>query len=401
MYKYKTFPGNIGIEQEQIEVITLLNDNKYFYEFIRIDNNTMIINIEDKFYTMERTVEEVSLEEIKRYINVERTKLRTLGEVEEVTLKTGLLLGIRVPVFDESNQMNKWEYKTIWINSENRKVTGIYELDELLLPRKNGFWVIDVNRSVFRDAISDDIIAIPLFRLPEENSLDGGLNIIMEQSSMPQSLNISSVIRNVLFVGNDYISVENIDSSRGGRRTLQVYAIDNIGEKKPISLSDLIGDSGKDVFNEGAKTVIPADSSVFPNETNIGLTRRNGYWIFNGRINYKENEEEFYKDFNVKAIPPKEMVSYDELIIPWDAIKLAMPDAIDVFTSPNDEFIIVITSSHIVICNIEDGGIINNPVAKIKIPYGSSVVMSEWAVGRYANLWENEVIENGGAELEY
>ena len=95
------------------------------------------------------------------------------------------------------------------------------------------------------------------------------------------------------------------------------------------------------------------------------------------------------------------MVSYDELIIPWDAIKLAMPDAIDVFTSPNDEFIIVITSSHIVICNIEDGGIINNPVAKIKIPYGSSVVMSEWAVGRYANLWENEVIENGGAELEY
>ena len=80
LYKYKTFPGNIGIEQEQIEVITLLNDNKYFYEFIRIDNNTMIINIEDKFYTMERTVEEVSLEEIKRYINVERTKLRTLGE---------------------------------------------------------------------------------------------------------------------------------------------------------------------------------------------------------------------------------------------------------------------------------------------------------------------------------
>jgi len=95
------------------------------------------------------------------------------------------------------------------------------------------------------------------------------------------------------------------------------------------------------------------------------------------------------------------MVSYDEIIIPWDAIKLAIPDAVDIFSSPNDEFIIVITSSHMIIYSIVDGAIINNPVAKVKIPYGSSVIMSEWASGRFVSLWENVVIKNGGVELEY
>ncbi|NLL81675.1 MAG: hypothetical protein GX231_05115 [Tissierellia bacterium] len=401
LYKYKTFPGSIGVEQEEIEVITLLNDDKFFYELLRIDKDTMIINIEDKFYSMEKSVEEVSLEEIKRYINVERTKLRTLGEVEEESLVTGILLGVKTPFYDESNQRNSWKYKTIWINSENRKIASIYELDDLLLPRKNGFWIIDVKKDKAGNSIDGEITATPQFRLPEESPLDGGLNLIMEQSLSSQDRYSSSVISNILFVGNDYISVENIDLNRDSRRSLQIYAIDNIEERKPMTLSNLIGESGKEIFNEGARTVIPADSSVFPNETNIGLKRRNGYWIFYGRVNYKENEEELYKDFNIKAIPPKEMVSYDEIIIPWDAIKLAIPDAVDIFSSPNDEFIIVITSSHMIIYSIVDGAIINNPVAKVKIPYGSSVIMSEWASGRFVSLWENVVIKNGGVELEY
>jgi ATP:corrinoid adenosyltransferase len=121
----------------------------------------------------------------------------------------------------------------------------------------------------------------------------------------------------------------------------------------------------------------------------------------NGRINYKQNEEELYKDFNLRAIPPKEMVSYDELSIPWDAIRLMIPDVIDVFASPNNEFIVAITSSHMIIYYVENGDIINEPVAKIKLPYDSSVIMSEWAVGRYTNLWENEVVENGGTQLDY
>src|SRR5690606_19973553 len=104
-----------------------------------------------------------------------------------------------------------------------------------------------------------------------------------EKNSMP------SILKNILFIGNDYISVENIDLDRNSRRTLQVYAIDNLQEKRPIKLSDLIGENGKNIYAEGARSVLSVDPTIIPNEENVGLTRRNGYWIFNGRINYKQN----------------------------------------------------------------------------------------------------------------
>lgn len=419
LYKYKTSPLILGVEAETVEVINIFNDNAYFYELIKVDDDTMLINIDESFFKFERIVAEVSKDEIMRYINVEKSVLRTLGAAEEVDIKTGVLLGIKVPSFDEPNQVPAWSYKTIWINSQNKVLTGIYELDKLLMPRKNGFWIIDSERIADNESISDEITAIPQFRIDDKelivddtseffarNSYEVLYGLETKKEMIALNDNIqeardSSIIKNILFMGNDYISIENIDLDRNFRRTLQVYAIDNLEEKKPIKLTDLIGANGNSIFTDGARSVLSLDSEIIINEENVGLARRNGYWIMKGRINYKQNEEELFKDFNIKAIPPKEMVSYDEQAIPWDAIRLNIPDLVDVFSSPNNEFIVVVTGSHIVVYYLEDGFIVNKPVARIKLPYDATVIMSEWAVGRYSNIWENEFISSGGIKLDY
>lgn len=427
LFKYKVSPRILGIEDEKIEVITIFNENAYFHEFIRLNDDTMIVSINDSFFSLKRTVEKVSVDEIQRYINVEKSMLRTFGAVEDEVYQTGVMIGLKVQTFDELNQVPMWQYKTIWINSQNKVIDGIYELDQLLMPRKNGFWIIESNRNIVDESIIDELIALPQFRkedtamiedeLLETSNIDMALReqdeepmamlsqeeptTMMSMAIEPPKQKIPSILKNILFLGNDYISVENIDLDRGYRRTFQVYAIDNLEDKKPIKLTDLIGENGKDIFSESARTVMSIDPNIVANEENVGLIRRNGYWIMKGRINYKQNDEELYKDFNIKAIPPKEMVSYDEQTIPWDAIRLIVPDVIDVFSSPNNEFVVVMTSSHLVVYYIEDGDIVNNPVARIKLPYDSSIIMSEWAVGRYANIWQNEIINNGGGEIEY
>ena len=38
---------------------------------------------------------------------------------------------------------------------------------------------------------------------------------------------------------------------------------------------------------------------------------------------------------------------------------------------------------------------------QIELPENSSIVMSEWSIGRYPTIWQNEVIKNNGIELEY
>ncbi|MBC8588744.1 hypothetical protein [Paratissierella segnis] len=406
LYKYKTSPSNLGITDEKIQVITVMDDNKYFNEFIKYSDSVMFVNIEDHFYKMVKTVDEVSIEEINRYINVEKSMLKTFGAVEEEDLQTGVLLGLKIPIFDEKNQVPKWDYKTIWINSQNKEITDIYELDQLLVPRKNGFWVIDSVRDSNNGAVNDELIATPQFKLKENlatlDDREEYFGIFGIRGEFSQSnISLPSILKNILFVGNDYISVENTDLDRNSRKTLQVYAIDNLSEKKPIKLSDLIGDEGMDIFYEGASSVVSLDNSIIPNEENVGVIRRNGFWTLKGRINYKQNDEELYKDFNIKAIPPKEMVSFDELSIPWDAIRIMIPDVVDVFSSPNEEFIVVITSSHLVIYSMQDEGIVNSPIARIKLPYDSKIIMSEWAVGRYSNIWQEEVIKKDGVKLEY
>lgn len=400
LYKYKTGPSNLGIDAEMIEVITILNDNTYFYELIKISDDLMLINIDDTFYSMRKSVDEVSFEEIERYITVEKSMLRTFGAVEEENFQSGVLLGVKIPSFDEQNQAPLWKYKTIWINSQNKTISGIYELDKLLVPRKNGFWILDNNRDSSNNYIKDELVARPLFRTDNLASVEDDINILLAEEKINIVEKFPSIIKNILFIGNDYLSVENVDLDRDSRRTLQIYAIDNLEDKKPIKLSDLIGKVGVDIFDEGARSAQSLDPTIVPNEENIGLVRRNGYWTMKGRINYKQNDEELYKDFNIKSLPPKEMVSYDDQKIPWDAIRLMIPDVVDVFTSPNDDFIVVITSSHFVVYYLENGDIVNNPVVRIKLPYDSSIIMSEWAIGRYANIWQDEVIKNDGVILE-
>ncbi len=399
IYKYNLEPSNLGIEDEFIKVVTIYNENNYFKEFILIDEDKLIVYDEEAFYNMKRVLKEVSEEEVNRYINIEESVQRTFTTTDMVNINSGLLLGIKVQAFDEENSLPVWEYKTYWINVNNKTSLDAYELDRLLLPRRNGFWYIDSERTIDNNLLYDEIKASPLLKVDNKKVSSEDLSFDLREKDELIVSKIPSVLKNILFVGNDYIAVENIDLNRNDRRTLQIYTIDNLKDKKPIKLSDLIGNDGKDLFQEAASSSLSLNKDILANEENVSLYRRNGYWTLKGRVNFKENNEELYKDFNIKAIPPKEMVSYDELSLPWDAIRLTVPDVVDVFSSPNSDFLVVITSENIVIYSLDEYDINKSPIGKIPLPRDSSVIMSEWAVGRYPNIWQSTMIKSGAKEI--
>lgn len=401
LYKYKTTPNTLGIEDSNITVITILNENQYFYEFIRYGEEELLVKIEDSFYKLTKVVDEVSLDEINRYIEVEKNTISALNIDEVNELQSGVLLGIKTPTYDEKGNLADWKYNTIWINSLNNKIIGAYELEDLLVPRKNGFWMVSINRN-YNGIIEDKISSIPLFKMPDSSIAKDDINLVLpERPYGKEEMESTAILNNILFVGNDYISIERINKFNQEKKTLEVYSLDNIDENRPINLSDLIGEDGKRIFTEGAQSVVPIDSEIKLNEENVGIIRKSGYWTIKGRVNFIQNGEELYKDFNIKAIPPKEMINYDFHIISWNELKMNIPETIDAFSSPNNDLIIISTHSHLLIYNIFDGNLNNIPIAKIKLPENSSIIMSEWAIGRYPNIWQNEVIKNNGIELEY
>lgn len=402
LYKYKIKPSTLNIDSETIQVITALKKNQVFYEFVRYNQDSLFIIIDNSFYKMSKVVDEVSLEEVNRYINIERNMMSTLDTIEVKDLDSGILLGIKIPTYDEVNEIPDWQYKTIWIRSENRNITK-YELDKLLVPRKNGFWIVGVDREDKTSSISDKVVAMPQFPRSDLEDVAKELEIsISRLRNEPATLAVEkpTILKDILFIGNDYISIEKTEVDNKNKKTLEIYALDNIEEEKPIKLSDIIGD-GDLLFNEGSQNIQSLGENVVLSESNVGLVRKNGYWILKGRVNYRQNEEELHKDFNIKAIPPQSMVSYDELGIPWDIVSTQFPGAVDVFSSPNEEIIIVVTNSQIQIYPIDNGDITSlDPIATVEIPNNASIIMSEWALGRYPDIWENEMMNQGGQIIE-
>lgn len=402
LYKYKINPSSLNIDSETIQVITASKDNQLFYEFVRYNKDNLLIFIDNSFYRMEKIVDEVSLEEVNRYINIERNMMGTFDTLGARDLDTGILIGMKIPIYDEVNEIPDWEYKTIWIRSENRNIYK-YELDKLLVPRKNGFWIVGVDRKDTTSAISDKIVATPQF---SRSGLDEAAEEIelaigrLKVASMNLIADKSITLKDILFIGNDYISIEKTEADNKNKKTLEIYALDNIEEERPIKLSDIIGD-GDLLFNEGSQNIQSLGESVVLNESNVGLVRKNGYWILKGRVNYRQNEEELHKDFNIKAIPPQSMVSYDELAIPWDTVSTQFPGAVDVFSSPNEEIIIVVTNTELQVYPIDNGDIASlEPISTIEIPNNASIIMSEWALGRYPNIWQTEMIKQDGQIIE-
>ncbi len=388
LYKYKMDPEELNLNDVDVQILTISSDNHFFYEFIKYNDSEMITFVDDKFYFLKKNIDNISKEEIDRYINVEKSISRITNIDDIDTIRTGILLGIKTSYFDELTQSDNWQYKTLWLRFNNRQMASSYEMEDLLVPRKKGFWLVDVKR----DNGNDKIEAMQKTELNNEMLYD--LEVPLTRTFGIESKEIyTSILKNILYIGNDYVSTEVINRA-DNKKTLEVYPIDYLEDEKTINISDIIGEDGLIAFKEGAQSILKSDNNIYLDETSFGLTRRNGYWIMKGRINYQSNDEELYNDFNIKRIPPKELVNYDELVIPWNKVKSRVPEAIDAFTSPNDDIIIIVTRNELLIYSIVDYEISQKELGKLKMDNSDTIIMAEWCIGRYAMLWEEEVLKS-------
>ncbi|MHB1406887.1 MAG: hypothetical protein ACYCV0_15035, partial [Desulfitobacteriaceae bacterium] len=134
-------------------------------------------------------------------------------------------------------------------------------------------------------------------------------------------------------------------------------------------------------------------------EQNWGLVRKNGHWLFQSRIDYQSGGKPGYLDFNINLVPPSKLVSFDTLSLSWQTIKERVPDAVDAFTSPNRSLAVVATKARLYVYTINEGRLGSEPLTKLDLNEGESVVMSEWATGFYVDNWEQSFRANGAKQV--
>jgi len=418
LYKFNEPVSKLGIKDKEIYVITLSADGNFLFEFVKVDENKVLADIDGEIYCLEKVSDSVDEDTI---IEVNKNEQKTIEqENKEEIVRTGLLLGIRTPEKTNSSSEEedyKYSYRTMWIAAENGVLHPIIEADGLFLPRKNGFWSIGLSRVQF-EGIEEDILTsvsistknktvkekIEKVLVSNYGTNNEGLFMFSDFWSDKEGV----LYKTIQFVGNDFICIETYGQGyykNSGKeweeRDLMTIPVDNISRREGIKISDLAGENGtlametaiNNLFNtSNLKKVKSVD--IVENERNFSLFRKTGHWVFKGRIHFQPDDAVPYIDFNINLIPPADLVAYDTLHVKWTNIKDKVPRALDAYTSPNKDIAVILTGNELLIYLINNDNLSETPVKKLRLNKGDTVVMAEWARGSYMEKWENSFINN-------
>ncbi len=367
--KYRIDESSLGLGEEDINVVTVTTDNRLFYEILVTDNKTAYVYLNNGFLVMSKQSGEVDAELKEHSFNNVGMSINNGEYKEDPLLRSGVLIGIRSA--DNS-------YHTLWVYSKNREIQAIKERNQLLVPRAKGFFEVGVESSSEKKNVN--IYSIPF--------IDSVLQENTEVQAKTDLLSTAAGTR-ILFVGNDYIGTES-------NQKFKVLPIDNLGRGYGVQFSEVLDQKSDNVYQESRDSFISTLKGAKAqnvikqsDEQNFSLMRRNGHWIFRSRAYFKEPVDNVkYQDFDLKLMVPSKLIQYDEMDIPWNEIKSRIPWTTDAYMSPNKDIAILVSADGLSLYPIKNKSIINSKqLVKIPLSKGDTIIMTEWAIGRYADIW--------------
>jgi hypothetical protein len=390
-YQQQAFPADFRFKNKEIEVITLSDDYLFLCEFVRENDDELLLILFNTGYLVRKISDDVDEAILTAAETYDDLDIDSLGE--QGSKYTGLLLGLCTSGRDLSSRESD-HYRTLWLALENRKLAPVLETEAIIFPRKKGFYQLKVAEKSGEEKGGDLLIAVNMAdtaAMPEEEKED------FEISEDPQrdGGGEGNLHRRVNYIGNDYLSIEEtvepILAGGGESKVSRLYtvAIDDLPWLKAVKISDLAGAGAARTMEQGKLNLLRQlglehmDQPGQLDEENFGLARKMGYWTFNGRLNYPKGGTIVSADYHIDVIPPGHVVFYNKLNIPWPRVKNYVPGALDVFTSPNMDLALVITKNEILIYSMFQGNLAAPPLERIPLEAGEKVIMAEWALGQY------------------
>ena len=384
---------------EKVAVVTVYAADNYLGEAMKIDDFNMVFFTQDIGLLLTKVSDEADL----MLGSSASTGQNLIQDSNQRT--SGVLLGLRI------SGETGYTYRTLWVAADHGQMHPVLMSENLFFPRTSGFWELDI-RDISVEEVKGNIlsarnVAVQALKAEnedaatDENQLEGE-GEYKTNDKADEGMIIEE--KAVAYIGNDYIAVE---SNEDGVNRLMVLPVDNLSSSTKVKLSDLLGKKGMDSLLSAREQAVYALRSngiqLFERDgfgENFGLTRKNGHWIPVGRINYQNDGAPDHKDFDIKVVPPVNLVSYDTLVLSWPKIKDRVPDALDAFTSPNKDIALVQTKNKLTVYNIGAEQLSEKPLAELEVPEGATVIMAEWATGSYVESWGNSFLSYGARVLD-
>ncbi len=369
---------------KMVEVITVFADTNYLCEFMKTDDTAAIAFVQNKVLQLHKVAAQA--DDPRKITNA---RIDDIDQYNQ-TGASGVFIGLRI----SSNQ--DYIYKTIWIAADNKKIRPLLSSNDIYFPRHSGFWELRVQNA--QDRRDEDGVALYAHNVAviDSNPSRGKVPVATE---LPAA---ESIV--IDYIGNDYVAVE---KKTGGLVRRQVLPVDNLSSPIGIKVADLLGPAGLKSYQGGREQAVEMLASqennfinVDVNEDNFGLTRRNGHWQLQGRVNYYDSSAPAIVDYNINFLPPASLVFYDTLYPSWQSIKDRVPNVLDAVTSPQKDIAVVKTKSKLYVFAINGGQLNSVPLGEIPLQEDTTIIMAEWATAFYVDDWEKNFSANGAVGMK-
>ena len=304
----------------------------------------------------------------------------------------GVLLGTHWPVDSGEEQSGD---RTWWI-AELGDDIQVREIPNLVIPRKNGFWIAGTKQVKGQCYFESYIWTVPL-GTPLKN---------YAPDTSDSGCHDEQITRDILFVGNNRLAVQQFQSGIGAvyGESTQYYVSTlehpnwNSSENKTVQISDVLGFEGIRAFNKALEAMGEAkDESIECGKMNAGPTdwavrREKGRWLLKGSGSRGGHvcDGYFGTEFDIKIRLPKSVVGYDELAIGWGRIQETFADAKDAFESPDGNFLAVLRAGDLAVYRLANGKI-GDVVSQRALHENEYAVMAQWSLGENVARWDQQV----------
>lgn len=376
--QFRKNPEDIGLLENDIEVLTIDGVNQFRYTLIVIDPSHIKVASGGYLHTFEK-IQDTMDEQIVASILNDETNPYIATNAPENQQDTILLLGIRSAQSSEGSLAPEYLYKTIVFHKKPSGSVDVSSAQDLYIPRRNELWKIESERIFSEDEMFDEIHAYPTGGTKDDTTTNAA------------GEGIAQVIH---FVNENYISVEKnfIDSDRNS--VLQTYAVDQLSQNTPLGVTMIAGDKGKAELQKQAENEAKimetgnAELSItLPASSDWGISRRNGRWIFRSLIHGSDFSGDVRKAFDMNILPTTQVFSSNEFAIPWPQIKQKHPSAIDAVSAPNSTIIAIQDTYRLYFYTINQGVIADEPLQVVRIRTNDRIVMAEWGMDSTAQQW--------------
>lgn len=371
--------------REMVDLISIIDKNQIIGEFFLNSDTEMILLYKSNLIKLRRINKSANFDDIKNDVVIGNET-----QEEEFDAKEGIMLGIKTPnkEIDEGIYSNE-KYRTLWISHDNWKIGNVYEKPNIIFPRLNGIWKLEVNQKNSNGFEYDEFQVGKYDEKLKDNTV-GKLNLD------------KSEYKTIKFVGNDYIAIGKYqgNSFMGNYPIYQIIPVNNINIENGLQIDEIFTGIEKEKYLEEFQGEINSlsqeqleqlnISSI--NYNNLAIERRIGRWMFVANLLPKDMNEAG-ESFKISILPDSRFINYNSLYMSWKALKQQLGFFKDVFISPLGKIALVQFYDYIAIYKIENGNLITEPLEMIPIGENDEIIMSEWSSGSYVEQWEKAFVD--------